>query len=483
MKRMRSVFALLLALVMMLALGTTAFAEGESATTGSITIDNAVAGKTYTIYKIFDLDSHNTDYSALTYKVDADWAGFFADGAAGLTYVNIDDMGYVTWKNGASAADFAAAAIAYAKDNSITADGSTVASSSTVKFENLELGYYLVQSELGALCSLDTTMPDVTIKEKNAEPTIDKQVEEDSTGAYGKTNDADIGQTVNFKTTVTVIDGNPKGYVVHDTMSAGLTFNGSVAVTVNGTAITEGFTLVTTGLTDGDTFEVQFTDGTLKANDVVVITYSATVNANAVIAGNGNTNTTKLSYTDTTGTSHDTENSETRTYTWQFDVFKYTKNGETETALEGAKFVLYKGTGDAKSYAVIADGKLTGWTSTQAEATVLTTPADGKFAVSGLDADTYYLEETEAPAGYNKLKDPVEFKITASVDGTTNVGTATVTYGDNYTGTVKVENKTGAELPSTGGIGTTIFYVLGTIFVVGAGIVLVVKKRMGKAEN
>jgi fimbrial isopeptide formation D2 family protein/LPXTG-motif cell wall-anchored protein len=483
MKRMRSIFALLLALVMMLALGTTAFAEGESTAAGSITIDNAVTDKTYSIYKIFDLDSHDANYKAVTYKVDADWAGFFADGAAGLTYVTIDDMGYVTWKDGASAANFAAAAIDYATKNGIAADGSAVASSSTVKFESLALGYYLVQSDLGALCSLDTTMADVIIKEKNAEPTIDKQVEEDSTGAFGKTNDADIGQTVNFKTTVTVIDGNPKGYVVHDTMSAGLTFNGTVTVTVNDTAITEGYTLVTTGLADGDTFEVQFTDGTLKANDVVVITYSATVNANAVIAGNGNTNTTKLSYTDTTGTSHDTENSETRTYTWQFDVFKYTKNGETETALEGAKFVLYKGTGDAKSYAVITDGKVTGWTSTKDDATVLTTPADGKFAVSGLDADTYYLEETEAPAGYNKLKDPVEFKIAASVDETTNVGTATVSYGDNSTGTVKVENKTGAELPSTGGIGTTIFYVLGSILVLGAGVVLVVKKRMGKAEN
>ena len=483
MKRMKSIFALLLAIIMMLALGTTAFAAGAPTTTGSITIDNAVKDKTYSIYKIFDLDSHDENYKAVTYKVDTDWAGFFADGADGLTYVTIDDMGYVTWNEGKSAADFAAAAIAYAKANSIEADGSAVASSSTVKFENLALGYYLVQSDLGALCSLDTTTPNVTIKEKNAEPTIDKQVEEDSTGAFGKTNDADIGQVVNFKTTVNVIDGQPKNYVVHDTMSNGLTFSGSVAVAVNGINISEGYTLVTTGLTDGDTFEVQFTDGTLKANDVVVITYSATVNANAVIADEGNTNTTKLSYTDTAGTSHDTENSETRTYTWQFDVFKYTKDGETEKALEGAKFVLYKETDDAKSYAVIADGKITSWSSTKDDATVLTTPANGKFVVSGLDADIYYLEETEAPAGYNMLKDPVKFVITASVDGTTNVGTATVTYGDNSTGTVKVENKTGAELPSTGGIGTTIFYVLGTIFVVGAGIVLVVKKRMGKAEN
>ena len=226
MKRMRSVFALLLVIVMMLALSTAALADGE--TTGSITIDNAVTGKTYTIYKIFDLDSHDANYKAVTYKVDADWAGFFAAGAKGLDYVTIDDMGYVTWKDGASAADFAAAAIAYAKDSSIEDDGSAVTSSSTVKFENLALGYYLVKSDLGALCSLDTTMPNVTIKEKNAEPTIDKQVEEDSTGTYGKTNDADIGQTVNFKTTVTVVDGQPKGYVVHDTMSNGLTFSGKI---------------------------------------------------------------------------------------------------------------------------------------------------------------------------------------------------------------------------------------------------------------
>ena len=190
MKRMRSVFALLLVIVMMLALSTAALADGE--TTGSVTIDNAVKDKTYSIYKIFDLDSHDANYKAVTYKVDADWAGFFAAGAKGLDYVTIDDMGYVTWNEGKSAAEFAAAAIDYATKNGIAADGSAKASSSTVKFENLALGYYLVQSDLGALCSLDTTTPNVTIKEKNAEPTIDKQVKEDSTGAFGKTNDATL---------------------------------------------------------------------------------------------------------------------------------------------------------------------------------------------------------------------------------------------------------------------------------------------------
>ncbi len=480
MKRMKSIFALVLVFVMTLALGTAAFAVE---TTGSITIDNAVIGKTYSIYKIFDLNSHNESYSAVNYKVDGDWAGFFTAEEAGLNYVDIDDLGYVTWKDDADAADFAAAAIKYAADNGIKADKSDKAASATVKFENLELGYYLVQSDLGTLCSLDTTMPDVIIKEKNAEPTIDKEVEEDSTATYGKKNDADIGQTVNFKTTVKVIDGAPKGYVVHDTMSEGLTFSGEVAVTVNDNLITTGYTLVTEDLTDKDTFEVQFADGTLNPNDVVVITYSATVNAKAVIAGAGNTNKTTLSYTDTNNETHTTEEKETRTYTWQFDVLKYTMNNDTETPLAGAKFVIYKNVDDAMSYAIVADGKITGWTAVKDDATVITTPDDGKFEVSGLDADTYYLEETEAPAGYNNLKDPVEFKITASIDETTREGTATVSYGENSTGTVKVENKTGAELPSTGGIGTTIFYIFGTVLVLGAGVVLVARKRMKKVKD
>ncbi len=482
MKRMKSILALMLALVMILALGSTAFA-GE--TTGSITIDNAVTGKNYTIYKIFDLSSHNASYSAINYKVDSDWSGFFSTGEQGSNYVDIDEQGYVTWKVGASAADFAKAAIEYAVGHSIAKDDSKTADSSgTVKFEDIALGYYLVQSDLGALCSLDTTKPNVTIKEKNAAPSILKEVKEDSTNTFGRTNDADVGQLVEFKTTVQVIDGKPKDYVVHDTMSAGLSFDSSsVVVSVNGAEITSGYTLVTSGLTDGDTFEIRFDDATLKANDEIVITYSAILNDSAVIAGIGNPNTSMLSYTDTNGTTHSTEKTETRTYTWEFDVFKYTVEGTTETPLKDAEFVIYKGSGSTKSYAKVVSGKISAWTSNKEEATVLTTPDDGKFSVKGLDADTYYLEETKAPAGYNTLKAPIEFKIAATVEMTTNVGTATVTYGEGSTGTLKVENKTGVVLPTTGGMGTTILYVLGSILMLGAGVVLVTKKRMGKFKN
>lgn len=473
---MKKIISVLLALVMTLALSVTALAAGE----GSITVDNAVNGKNYTIYRIFDLNDHNSDYSAINYKVSTKWADFFKNGAKGLEYVTIDGQGYVTWKENASAADFAAKAIEFAKANSIENDGEKTAAGGEVKFTDLPLGYYLVQSDLGALCSLDTTMPNVTIKEKNGVPTVDKKVKEGE--AWGKTNDANIGDTVNFQTTINVIDGQPKNYVLHDKMSAGLTFNGTVEVTVNGKKITSGYELKNPG-TDGCTFDVVFTNGTLKPNDVVTVSYSATLNNKAVIAGAGNPNETKLSYTDTNNKSHETVPSVTHTYTWQVDVYKYTMKDNKETPLAGAQFVLYKTVNNVKYYAVVdANNKITGWTTegvkpeenadeSKTYASVFTTTASGKFTITGLDSDTYYLEEIVAPAGYNMLKDPIT--VTVKDDGT-------VTYGNNITANpdVKVLNQSGTELPSTGGMGTTIFYVLGGVLMAGAFVLLVVRKRM-----
>ena len=151
----------------------------------------------------------------------------------------------------------------------------------------------------------------------------------------------------------------------------------------------------------------------------------------------------------------------------------------TETALKDAEFVLYRKDGDKTYYAKVdAENKITGWTENQAEASKFTTPDNGKFTITGLDSGTYYLEETKAPAGYNILKDPIEIQIQGTVDSSTNVGTATVKYGDKLENTanpdIKILNNTGAELPSTGGIGTTVFYVLGGLLVVCAGVLSVV---------
>lgn len=462
---MKKIISVLLALVMTLALSVTALAAGE----GSITVDNAVNGKTYTIYRIFDLNSHSEDYKAINYKVNTQWSAFFAEGAQGLNYVTIDGQGYVTWKENASAADFAAKAIEFAKANSIENDGEKTAAGGEVKFTDLPLGYYLVQSDLGALCSLDTTMPDVTIKEKNGVPTVDKKVKEGE--AWGKTNDANIGDTVNFQTTINVIDGQPKNYVLHDKMSAGLTFDASsVKVTVNGAAFAaENYILVTTGLTDGCTFEIRFTDGTLKANDVVKVTYSAILNEKAVIAGVGNPNETQLTY----GNNAHTEWDKTTTYTYKFDLVKTKADN---TLLTGAEFKLYDAKTGGNEIALVkeADGTYRVATGAEknAEGFQSATIEAGSVTIKGLDSGTYYLEEIKAPAGYNVLAERVEVKIDgANLDATMN--------GDSWSsGGVHVINQSGTELPSTGGIGTTIFYVLGGVLMAGAFVMLVVRKRM-----
>lgn len=474
MKHMKKLASLLLALVMVLSLGTTAFAEGE---TGSITINDAVVGQTYTVYQILDLESYNVSANAYAYKATTAWNTFINSNAIKGTYMEVDAQGYVTWKDGADAAAFAKAAQKYAKDNSIANQGSVTATTTTVSFTGLDLGYYLVDTTLGTLCSLDTTNPDVVMEEKNEVPTNVKTVEEDSTGNYGEKNDADIGQTVNFKSTITAQAG-AENYVFHDTMSAGLTYTGVTGITLNGTAVdASNYTVVTEGLTDGCTFEVRFTQAfcdTLKANDQIVISYTATLNENAVIAGEGNPNTSKLSYGDSSNTKY-TPDSQTKTYTWDVDVFKYTMDGETEKALAGATFTLSKNADGSNPIALVSEGNnvyrvaKTGETGTVTE---ITTDATGKFTIKGLDADTYYLTETKAPAGYNKLAGPVTIVI--GENGVVN-GTTEVPQGVDE---VKVLNQSGTELPSTGGMGTTIFYIIGAILVIGAAVLLIARKRM-----
>lgn len=473
MSNTRKLVSLLLAVVLTLGLAALGYAEGE---TGSITINDAVVGQTYTIYQILDLESYNASANAYAYKATTAWNTFINSDAIKGTYVEVDAQGYVTWKDGADAAAFAKAAQKYAKDNNIANQGTVTATTTKVSFTELDLGYYLVDTTLGTLCALDTTNPDVVMEEKNEVPTNVKTVEEDSTGKYGEKNDADIGQTVNFKSTIKAQAG-AENYVFHDTMSTGLTYTGVTGITLNGTTVdASNYTVVTEGLTDGCTFEVRFTQAfcdTLKANDQIVISYTATLNENAEIAGEGNPNTSKVSYGDSSNTKY-TPNSQTKTYTWDVDVFKYTMNGENETALAGATFTLSKNADGSNPIALVSEGNnvyrvaKTGETGTVTE---ITTDATGKFTIKGLDADTYYLTETAAPAGYNKLAGPVTIVI--GENGVVNA-TEAAPQGVNE---VKVLNQSGTELPSTGGIGTTIFYVLGGVLAVGAVALLIAKRR------
>lgn len=487
MKLSRKILSLVLALVMVMGLAATAFAEGE---TGSITIKDAVVGQTYTIYQILDLESYNAEKKIYAYKANPAWEGWLRD--TQTAYVSFNAQGYVTWKDGADAGAFAKAAQKYAKDNSITNQGNETANATTVSFTDLDLGYYLVDSTRGTLCSLDTTNPSVEMNEKNEAPINVKTVEEDSTGDYGEKNDADIGQTVNFKSVITAQPGAEK-YVFHDIMSNGLTLN-KASIMIDNVAVTDSDGSDVAGdeytvsypsgeKADGCTFEIAFGQSYLNAitkATTITITYSATLNENAVIAGDGNLNTSRLSYGDSSNT-QTTPDSQTKTYTWKLPIYKYHMNGENKTALPGAEFILYKGSEENRVYAQVAKGKLTGWTRTKAEATKLVSGDDGMIAVEGLDADIYYLEETKAPGGYNKLAGSVKVEISHTVSDEGAHMNHSLKQDTTVVEEVKIENKSGTELPSTGGIGTTIFYVLGSILVLGAAVLLITKKRMSAA--
>lgn len=479
-------FALVLAMAVPAWAASTA-ATGDNAGSSSITIDGAVNEKTYTLYRIFDVASKTDD--GMVYNVTTAWKPFFEGNGAGTEYVEIDSLGQVKKlkkegfaNDSENAKAFAAVALAWAKTQSNIAVASVTAGNNEAKFTGLKEGYYLVDTTTGSLCSVGnvTGSTAVTIKEKNGVPSVDKQVQEDSDRSWGDKNDAEIGQEVNFKTTINVTAGNTTNYVLHDKMT-GLTYKAdSIQITkANGTvALTQGTDYTIETPKDGCSFEIKFVNnGKLNAGDVVVVTYTATVNADAVVAGTGNTNETWLDYGNNGHTTHDT----TRTYVWEFKIYKYTKGaGENETvALPHAEFVLYKKSGETKSYLTASGNKLTGWTTEENSATKFTSDNNGNISISGLDAGEYYLKETKAPDGYNKLTDDIKVVLTKEYNESTNVGTAFFAYSNvTKEDKVEVENNAGTTLPSTGGMGTTVFYVVGGGLMAVAVVLLVTKKRM-----
>lgn len=506
-KTIQKLMAVLLAAAMVCAMAIPAFATDGDATaaaatgTGSITIENAVTNQTYKIYRILNLEYH-ADTNSYRYTANGAWEGFIL--RENNNFKLDKETGAVTWintnpeNNGTAIQQIANSAGKYAEytPNNVQEDGSAKANGITLTFSDLPLGWYLVVSDLvdldkGALCSIDTTDPTVEIREKNSNSTLDKSILEGD--QLLSVNNAGIGDVVNFQLDIVVKDGQPKGYVVHDKMSEGLTFNSnSVSVFLLRHSDDEASGYLKTGYTlvtnpgDGCTFEVKFDDGTLEPNDAVTISYTATVNNKAVIAGSGNTNEAYLQYNNNKTTVKHT----TTTYVWGMGVRKFANLGtdKEDTPLADAEFQLYKMDGETKKYAKFAETgtntsiyKLTGWTNNATEAIKVKTPANGNITFEGLDAGTYYLEETKAPVGYNKLTAPITVVISShlpdAADGTASY-TVTADGAETSSYTVRVENKAGTELPSTGGIGTTIFYVVGGGLMVAAIVLLVTKKRM-----
>ena len=497
---MKKLISLVLVVMLVTSMSVAAFAAGE--TNGSITINNVREGNVYEIYKMLDL-SLSESGTAYTYTVNAEWEAFFQTTEA-LQYVSINAAGAVTWAttdDDDTKAAFAKLALAWAEDHSIQPvkssknPGEFVITGSTGKFTDLELGYYLVDSTMGALCGLTTTNPNGVINAKNGAPTLDKQVLEDSTEQWGKDNTADVGQVVYYRVTINVHAG-AQNYVLHDAMEDGLTFLKVSEIkhvrpgSFEHVTPTTKYTVVTTGLTDGCDFEVVFEQSfcdEMETNDKIIVSYEARLNEKAEIytslenKAQDNNNTAWLTFgeSDDPANPHETPKSTVSTSTFAIDIVK---TDSDDKLIDGAKFRIYdsEALGTGNEVFVALNGTGDGYIRTaDATAGVEIVVKDGMVRVEGLDNGTYYLEETQEPDGYNKLTARQKFIIS---DGNLD---AIIDLNDVYSSGsgVQVVNNTGSRLPETGGIGTLLFTILGGSTALGTGVVLVTKKRMANIEE
>lgn len=515
MKLMKRILAIVCTFVMIISMATgvnavdnTSAAATPKPTTGTITVTNAKAGETYKVYKILSLESYDDSKKAYSYvknPVGDKWNNFVNNSR---DYLEINKDGYVTFvagkDNPEGAREFALKAMDYAKKNKIDATATATASEGkdtdiTVKFENLSLGYYLVESSVGTACSIDTAHPNMEVRDKHDAPSVSKKII-DGDGLSGvitesgAKNSVNIGDTIAYEVTINV-KPNAKKYVLHDKMDDHLQF-GMVSdahaylkdekndsKNNPGLKLTQDF-VVNTNTGHGCAFDISFTDAFYKKYEEAInsgnlnkitFTYLATVKNDAPI-DTAMPNTAYLTY----GEHSKTEEVKTNTYTWGIPVFKYTLNAGDKKALAGAKFILstdsnftegnvlnFTNTGNTYRYAS-TDGN-----------NELVSAEDGMININGLKSGTYYLKETKAPDGYNLLKTPIKIIVT----GDAVTGKPVIKVDNNGTATVvkkvEVQNSKGSLLPSTGGMGTTLIYVVGSILVLASGIVLFSKRKEG----
>ena len=514
MKHFKKLASVALALVLALAMAVPAFAaEAETTgtetgtgtetttgtTTGTITIDNPISEQEYTAHKIFDVKYEGDNYS---YTIDTGnpWYEVVEayakspDNGLTLTATAVPGLYNVTTSD-----DFSAAAFAqYLKEKSedentpVNDPGITLRGDKNgVTVNGLELGYYFVKSSTGALCNLTTTNPKVTIHDKNEEVPFEKTDNKD---------DVEIGETVNYtiKGKVPSTEGYKQYvYKVSDTMSAGLTFNPkSLEVKIGEQVLTKDTDYTVTfkdpnGQTEDFILDIAMLDGgsaKYKFGEEIVITYSAVVNENAIATVEKNN--AKLEYSndpnkDTIGEKEDKE----YVYSAQIKINKTDDGtGDDKKPLAGAKFVLRREAAGStlenpayEYYKYTASPAKVEW-GPEKDATVVTTDAAGHAAFAGLKTGMYELVEIEAPNGYNLLDKPVEVEVTA-IDEPKDDEPKDDVNNVNLTFDANVVNNAGTLLPSTGGIGTTIFYIAGGVLLVGAVVLLIAKRRTSGVDD
>ena len=475
MKNLKKMFALLLAMVMVLGMSTlTAFAD----TTGSITITpptNTEAGQKndYKIYKVFDAvaSDKGISYKVMDSKKDVALpAGFVTDAAGNVIHGTKEADGSVTPNTATELTSEEIAAIKAYVGSDVAVATATSFGTDSATATGLAAGYYFITTSTGTVVTIDSAKPNAQVNDKNV---IQKPTKKITEAAYkdadgnvvnsgsldtnGQNALASVGMTVKYEATVTKTKG-AKNYIFHDKMDDGLTYNNDVKVYLGADEVAAAN--YDTTKASGDTITVKFTDAFIQSladNTVITIKYSATVNSDALTVDPAK-NTASLSYGDNNSVIKTTDTP--KVYNAKFTVTKQDGNGQ---ALAGAGFVLKNA--DGKYYNLT--NKVVTWVDDIANATEYTSGADGAVpAFTGLANGTYTLVEKTVPAGYNKAAD----------------STFTIEAGDytkqNLEQASTVINKAGTELPSTGGMGTTLFYVVGGILVLAAGIMLVARKRM-----
>ncbi|AND78649.1 SpaH/EbpB family LPXTG-anchored major pilin [Streptococcus pantholopis] len=461
MKNLRKMVALILAVLTTVLAGGLVSADN---TTGSITISNASAGQEYSVYKLFD-----ATYSAdgISYKVPS------GKTFTGNEWFDVDSSGNVLAKEGA---DVSTEAFKTWAESFGTQIGDKVtAQNNTVVFDNLPFGYYFVKSSLGATLTVDSTNPDATVIDKNeTNPTIPdpsdgggKKIIVD--GKTESTTTAKIGDTVNFQIKYTATnhvtaDGKTEQitkYTIKDTPTDLDIDETSVKVTVGGTDVTDPNNI--TKSTNGElTIVLPWVNGSTSIYNSptdVIVTYNAVVTKGA--QDGTASNKAAISYDTATSPDNpvnpnDPGDNETTVNTYKFNLVKTdgTKN------LTGAQFKLYTAANGGEEIQVVKDGD--SYRVAEAGETGVAIEA-GQVDIKGLKGDTtYYLEEIKAPDGYNILTERQAVTIDPKKANQTE----------------EVINRAGAELPSTGSIGTTLFYLFGSLLVIGALIFMIAKRRM-----
>jgi fimbrial isopeptide formation D2 family protein/LPXTG-motif cell wall-anchored protein len=497
------------------AMATSSEPTSEPATGGTITITpptgvDANATNTYSIYKVFDAVGNGNDkisYTVMSGKTgvpdvaaqypsgeyDAATCNHFIVDTAGNVHYGTESNGTITDASTSSLDSYTIAAIAayVAGDSPVTTATSTGSANATAT--GLNDGYYYITTTTGTVVTIDSTNHDAAVNDKNSVPSVDKTITgASSIDADGKKALAQVGTTVNYSAEITVGTG-AKGYVFHDTMETGLSYNNDVTVSVGGTAVpaTSGeapnvVTNYTVGKVGDDTFTVTFDDAyikTLAADTVITVAYSATVTEDAITTDPLN-NTCYVSYGDS-NSNNKTPTSEADVYEAKFTVTKQDGEG---APLADAGFVIKNAAGKyykfTAGHAAVEDDINTPevetapattdtveWVDSIDDATEYFSNAQGAVQpFTGLANGTYTLVEKTVPSGYNKAADSTFTVAEHNYEASNLEQSATVV------------NNSGSELPSTGGIGTTIFTIVGIVLILGAGIALVARRRMSAAK-